>query len=239
MLAAGFYLGAVLVGGGLVGLWARWSLGGRDPWVWAVLWLLEGRRRWSRPALLAYWAALGIISVAGWTRQLARSRRYRPRNQGGGANVDSSGQGQGSAYDEAGAPPSTDASGQTSPVAGVSGSQTLGLAFSGLPNLPNGAGMSQAATELFDAADKRVPLLSLNARRKYFHGLAVAMFLPGIAFDVSSLDCRDILVLTSRISLVSPHSHTCRSAQRLRSSRLPNTSATLLCIRSARQCTSS
>ena len=45
--------------------------------------------------------------------------------------------------------------------------------------------MSLAATEFLDAADKRVPTLTLNARRKSFHGVAVLMFLPGIAFDVS------------------------------------------------------
>jgi hypothetical protein len=44
--------------------------------------------------------------------------------------------------------------------------------------------MSLAATELLDAADKRVPTLTLNAKRKSFHGVAVLMFLPGIAFDV-------------------------------------------------------
>jgi len=43
--------------------------------------------------------------------------------------------------------------------------------------------VSLAATELFDAADKRVPTLTLNAKRKSFHGVAVLMFLPGIAFD--------------------------------------------------------
>lgn len=53
------------------------------------------------------------------------------------------------------------------------------------PNLPNGVQVSLAATELLDAADKRVPTLTLNARRKSFHGVVVLMFLPGIAFDVS------------------------------------------------------
>ncbi|KAF9000613.1 hypothetical protein BDQ17DRAFT_1426959 [Cyathus striatus] len=43
--------------------------------------------------------------------------------------------------------------------------------------------MSTAATEFLDAADKHVPTLGLNARRKFFHGLAVIMFIPGIAVD--------------------------------------------------------
>lgn len=54
-----------------------------------------------------------------------------------------------------------------------------------LPNLPNGANVSLRAQEVLNAADKHVPTLSLNARRKFFHALAVAMFLPGVAIDVS------------------------------------------------------
>jgi hypothetical protein len=45
--------------------------------------------------------------------------------------------------------------------------------------------MTNVATDLLDAADKHVPTLSLNARRKFFHGLAVLMFIPGVAIDVS------------------------------------------------------
>lgn len=44
--------------------------------------------------------------------------------------------------------------------------------------------MSNVANDWLDAADKRVPTLSINARRKFFHGLAVVMFLPGVAVDV-------------------------------------------------------
>jgi dolichol kinase len=58
------------------------------------------------------------------------------------------------------------------------------MTFGSLPNLPNGA-VPNVATDLLDAADKHVPTLRLNARRKFFHALAVAMFLPGVASDVS------------------------------------------------------
>ncbi|KAJ7678530.1 hypothetical protein B0H17DRAFT_1235796 [Mycena rosella] len=79
-LAGAFYAGALLVVAGPIGLWTRWCLGGgRDPWVWALRWCIARRRR---VALLAYWAALGGVSVAGWTRQLARSRRGRRRRRG-------------------------------------------------------------------------------------------------------------------------------------------------------------
>lgn len=45
--------------------------------------------------------------------------------------------------------------------------------------------MSNVAMDWLDAADKHVPTLSVNARRKFFHALAVLMFIPGIAIDVS------------------------------------------------------
>lgn len=58
-----------------------------------------------------------------------------------------------------------------------------------MPNMPNGANVTMRATDLLDAANKHVPTLSLNARRKFFHGLAVAMFLPGVAIDVCRASC--------------------------------------------------
>jgi dolichol kinase len=201
LLALGFYGGTLLIVGGLIGLWARWCLGNRDPWIWAVFWLLEGKTKWTRPALLAYWAALGSISVAGWNRQLARSRRYRTRSiitvtheatvtpaplttetaraaNANAANV--------SLANDIRAP------GSPAPET----PNPLGLNFSNLPNLPNLSNLpnlpqlangANVATELLDAADKHVPTLSLNARRKFFHVLAVVMFVPGVAVDVSFL----------------------------------------------------
>jgi len=199
LLALGFYAGAVLIVGGLIGLWTRWCLGNRDPWLWAIFWLLEGRTKWSRPALLAYWAALGSISVAGWNRQLARSRRYRHRtvmNAPGEPNLHHH-----SAFD--GAAPRHSNTSTTSNAADISDPSSpptpppdsggpLGLNFANLPNLsnlptlpnlPNGANMSNVATDWLDAANKHVPTLSVNARRKFFHALAVVMFLPGVAVD--------------------------------------------------------
>ncbi|KAG6854399.1 hypothetical protein C0991_007390 [Blastosporella zonata] len=179
-LALGFYIGAVLIIVGVIGMWTRWCLGKRDPWLWAIIWLLEGKRKWTRPALLAYWAALGSLSVAGWNRQLARSRRYWPRNNATGEMLVAS------------AAPDTSAGPTQQPeqtgisVVPTPGSPTVaGMTFPlptlpTLPNLPNG---TQVASDLLNAADKHVPTLGLNARRKFFHALAVVMFIPGIAFD--------------------------------------------------------
>jgi len=64
-----------------------------------------------------------------------------------------------------------------------------------LPNLPNGVNVANVAADLLDAADKHVPTLKVNARRKFFHGLAVVMFIPGVTIDVSGADWFLCLVL--------------------------------------------
>ena len=51
----------------------------------------------------------------------------------------------------------------------------------GIPHLPTDLGLG--ASEWLDAADRRVPTLRLNGRRKFFHALAVVMFVPGVAVD--------------------------------------------------------
>jgi hypothetical protein len=38
---------------------------------------------------------------------------------------------------------------------------------------------------MMDEMDQRLPVFSVNARRKFFHALAVVMFVPGIIIDVS------------------------------------------------------
>ncbi|TFK49898.1 hypothetical protein OE88DRAFT_1645701 [Heliocybe sulcata] len=153
-LALGFYGGAVLIIGGLIGMWTRWCLGNRDPWLYVIFWLLQGRRKWSRPVLLAYWGLLGSISVG-------NAESFVVPN-----SLDVSA-------------PSEISTPTMPPSSGGRSFATL----PNLPNFPNGAQVSSAATDFLDAADKRVPTLSLNARRKSFHVLAVAMFLPGVAFD--------------------------------------------------------
>ena len=182
--ALGFYIGSILIIGGLIGLWARWCLGNRDPWLWVIFRIVEGEKKWSRPALLSYWLFLCIVSVAGWNRQLARSRRFRPRN------------------------PTTAESATSSTLADVpnmsSTTESINListqAVSLGINLPDGADVSRVATDLLDAADKHVPTLGLNARRKFFHGLVVVMFVPGVAIDVSNYS----LPMKARFKIISP-----------------------------------
>ena len=181
--AVGFYIGSLLIVGGLIGLWARWSLGNRNPWLWVIFRIIEGKKKWSRPALLLYWALLCIISVVGWNRQLARSRRFRARNPAAAESVASSTLPD-SSYTSLAA--ESISNNLTTPAVSGPLGMTFPTTFPNIPNLPNGANMSNVAADLLDAADKHVPTLGLNARRKYFHGLAVVMFVPGVAFDVSN-----------------------------------------------------
>ncbi|KAF7795957.1 hypothetical protein EIP86_007126 [Pleurotus ostreatoroseus] len=188
LLALAFYGGSFVIVVGVIGMWTRWCLRNRDPWLWVVFWLLEGRKKWTRPLLLAYWAVLGSISVAGWNRQLARSRRHRHRvalsvmsdsTVVPYMSVDASRPTTSSSANEVG-----DAS--APPIPTPEPTIALSLNFANLPNLPNlphlgnGAGV---ATDLLDAADKRVPTLSVNARQyvRYFalypFGAAVHLFM--------------------------------------------------------------
>ncbi|GJJ08274.1 hypothetical protein Clacol_002484 [Clathrus columnatus] len=169
-LALAFYGLAALIVGGLIGLWTRWCLDKRNPWLWVILWLLEGRKQWSRIGFLFYWGFLGIISVAGWNRQLARARRYRHLAHNAGASV------------------VVPAVASVNMVIEVPNEQSPLMSGVNVGNVNvNVDRLTTAATELLDAADKHVPTLGRNGRRKYFHALAVIVMLPGIAFDPAFL----------------------------------------------------
>lgn len=119
-----------------------------------------------------------MISVAGWERQLNRARKHRRYVVPGTAAI--RGEGPGGPHSVAGGP--------TGKQLGLGS----GYAFANATNdgQPGGAaqeGFTGVATQMMDAADQRMPTLSVNARRKSFHALAVIMFIPGIAVDVSPL----------------------------------------------------
>ncbi|WWC69143.1 uncharacterized protein I206_103079 [Kwoniella pini CBS 10737] len=158
LLALGFYAGSALVCGGLVGLWTQWLLGGRNPFVWVVYWFFEGKYTWTRPALISYWGGLAMISVAGWNRQLSRARKHKRYTVPGSTNKIEQPISSSTHRDHS--------SGTNSVIVGA-----------------NGDTISGVASSMMDAADQRMPTLSVNARRKFFHALAVVMFIPGIAVD--------------------------------------------------------
>lgn len=193
-LAAGFYGLSAIIIGGLIGSWTGWCLAledsssilhfVRDPWLWVVRCLLEGHRPWSRPALLAYWAALASISVAGWNRQLARARKTGKKVVGvqvvPALSSPVTAVATGSTHQNVSSTVGSGPRPQTRPLPRDEPS----AASPTTPNYPPPpTAVPSSMTELLDAADKRVPVLTLNGRRKFFHALAVVMFVPGIASD--------------------------------------------------------
>lgn len=201
-LAVGFYGLSGLIIGGLIGSWTGWCLAleqsstilhfMRDPWLWVVRCVLEGRRPWSRPALLIYWAALASISVAGWSRQLARARKTGKKVVGvqavTGLSSPVTAVSTSSSYQNV---LSAVGSGPRPQVRPVSREEPSAVSPTTTNFSPPPTAVPSSMTELLDAADKRVPILTLNGRRKFFHALAVVMFVPGIASDVSSLNSLD------------------------------------------------
>ncbi|CAE6476415.1 unnamed protein product, partial [Rhizoctonia solani] len=188
MLAIGLAAGAVLLVGGLLGGWVRWLLGARDPWLWVLRSLTQGRRPWSRLTLVAWWGLLGSLSVAGWNRQLARSRRHPHIHAYTSASVRTPIQPQ---FKQKSLPPTpmseVSAVGTYPPLVprlGTLQAQTQSNASkSPTTSLAPTRDIQAVATDLLDAADKHVPTLSRNGRRKFFHALAVLMFVPGISWD--------------------------------------------------------
>jgi dolichol kinase len=165
LLALGFYAGSLIVCGGLVGTWTRWLLNWRDPFVWVVMFLLDGKRWWTRLALMGYWGGLAMISVAGWNRQLSRARRHRSYHVG--KEGEDKGVGNGVAEKAV---------------------MSNGMGMQNPASVEGTGRISGVATQMMDRADQRMPTLSVNARRKFFHALAVIMFVPGIAIDVSRVN---------------------------------------------------
>jgi len=141
------------------------------------MFIVEGKRWWTRPALLAYWGLLAVISVAGWSRQLVRARRHRR-------------------YDPPPQPSRAERNAQITPA-----SQTEHPAPT---HGPHGHGNGSGFAQMMDAADQRLPTFSVNARRKFFHALAVVMFVPGIAVDVRYVNFPFIVLKLNDIASIHP-----------------------------------
>ncbi|CEH13703.1 dolichol kinase [Ceraceosorus bombacis] len=185
LLAGFFYLFAALYIVGVLGLWTRWILGRRDPWVWVLHFLIKGKHPWSRPLLVAYWLALVAASVLSWQAIVVSAKRFRVvRNPtvtsvtatAATATATASGslhENAASAAHNADVPIAPSSANTRATAAGVV--RSLG----GLGAIGNAA----ANTETGGVTLKRAATLSLNARRKFFHALAVMLFVPGIAAD--------------------------------------------------------
>lgn len=193
LLAAGVFFGlsGIIIFG--LGGWSGWMLGGNllRPWTWAASFVVSGTdhsflsssplapttvtgwKRWKRLVLVAYWVGTIVVAVGGWQTRLVRARRIRMRKGEAGTLSSPS-----IALKSVGK--------KTSNTLGLGG---LGLSMGG----GGGEGKKDSSTLVGigkvgaeDAREEKRVHASLNMRRKFFHALAVTMFLPGIAIDVSS-----------------------------------------------------
>uniref|UniRef100_V5GRV4 dolichol kinase n=2 Tax=Kalmanozyma brasiliensis (strain GHG001) TaxID=1365824 RepID=V5GRV4_KALBG len=234
LLAAFFYLFATLYVVGVLGMWVRWLLVRRDPWLWAVSFMLQGTKPWSRPVLVGYWVVLISVSISCWQAVVANAKRFRGLGNSyhrtmlgskmpiGAAAANSSAaqlkmQQQQQQQINSAAPsdvvlsvsPNSHAPGgvAATPVVvdpasaeangGSDADHVNGSAVTGSESNTNakrasgvqlklstfGGTASLLAKEHNTAAVKKASHLSLNARRKFFHALAVMLFIPGIALD--------------------------------------------------------
>ncbi|GJN87315.1 hypothetical protein Rhopal_000263-T1 [Rhodotorula paludigena] len=182
-----------------------------EPW-WASL-PRRTTRGWRRIALVAYWATVISSAIGGWQTHLVRKRRIRTRRQGAAANGASRGgvgagggggpsgsregktKGEATGIEMAGAGGTGDGalSGAAGRAAAAAAGKRLFLdAMHGAARISAaaaGSGANGAHAQptgrvgAESAREERAVHASLNMRRKFFHALAVLMFVPGIAVD--------------------------------------------------------
>lgn len=163
LLAASFYVFATAYVVGALGFWVRWLLGARDPWIWTAYFVVQGQRWWTRPAIVLYWLVWISTSITGWQAVVSRAKKFRSR--GSAAPV---------SHQATVSSKNTSASSNHSTLA--SNVAQGGRAYVASPL----AGETTFGSKLRRPAHHH---LSLNARRKFFHALAVILYTPAIAFD--------------------------------------------------------
>lgn len=207
LVALGSFSGFVLIICLPFAGWVGWTLGGglRTPWAWGLRYCAlggdgsvsslrtavrlgsssaaggpAGWRRWKRILLALYWLAIVISAVGGWQTRLVRARRIRiaKNKAGNGTAVSTTQQGHASVRD--GSKGTPDAIGfqnghKAASAGGMAGKAAIEMA--GVQNI----------------RENRRMHVALDLRRKFFHALAVVMFVPAIAIDVRI--CRSLLNL--------------------------------------------
>lgn len=162
LLAGFFYLFAAAYIVGALGLWVRWMLDGRDPWIWTAFFVVDGQRWWTRPAIITHWILWISASIAGWQTVVVRAKRLRPRN------------------------PVAAQKAANTKLMGNSHSHTHETSAAAHAQSPSSWNIVPGrSSETLQTKVKKSTHLSLNARRKFFHALAVILYTPAIALDVS------------------------------------------------------
>ena len=161
LLALSFFLLSAAMVLCVLSPWLAWQLHKRSAWLYFARFMLQGPHWWSRLALLVYWGLLcntALLSI-----QLMVNRMWQYATVGDQVKASSRT-----------LPPSTAPSVQpqrTVPTATERASTLAATQFAE-------RGEREESTSL----GPRVAV-SVNGRRKFFHALAVLLFVPGIAWD--------------------------------------------------------
>ncbi|WFD42662.1 dolichol kinase [Malassezia psittaci] len=162
LLAISFFVLFALLVFGVIGPWVWWMLGKRNPYLYIAKFTLEGPYWWSRLALLAYWGVLCNIALL--SLQLMVNRVWQYATVGDQVRMQT-----------------VNRRGMLSDLR----SNTQSAIPSASQRAANTAASRFAAPSAEGEETSLGPAIAVNVngRRKFFHMLAVLLFMPGIAWD--------------------------------------------------------
>ncbi|SCV74152.1 BQ2448_6584 [Microbotryum intermedium] len=159
LLAAGVFLGLFGIVFCMLGGWAAWMLGGNlmTPWTWALRYVLYGgdgvRIRIPGATRATRWRRIGLVAYWGATIIIAVGGWQTRLVRSRRIRM----------------------RGNAIPTTAISGKKKVALTAE--------REGSEAKVGVESAREEKRVHASLNMRRKFFHALAVLMFVPGIAID--------------------------------------------------------
>lgn len=196
LLALAFFVFSLALVLGVLAPWLGWQLRKRSAWFYLARFMLQGPYWWFRFALLAYWGALCNIALLSiqlmvnrmWQYatvgdQVKKQPRYQPNSGSGTSNAS----GVASGISSVG----SSAIGGSGAGAGSSNGRVSQMSMHGRTALTATERASTlAATQFSERGEQEESTslgprvaVSVNGRRKFFHALAVLLFVPGIAWD--------------------------------------------------------
>ena len=160
LLAMGFFVLSLTLVLSLLGPWVSWQLGGRNPWLYVIRFTLQGPTWWSRWALVVYWGVLCNIALL--SIQLMVNRVWQFATVGD--QVKTQTVTRPATLASAGAP-------RRAPTASQRAGSMAAARFASRIEPDEGTSLGPQVA------------VSVNGRRKFFHALAVLLFVPGLAWD--------------------------------------------------------
>lgn len=164
LLALAFFVLSTVLVLCVFGPWLAWQLRKRSAWLYFARFMLQGPTWWSRFFLLGYWGILCNIALL--SIQLMVNRMWQYATVG----------------DQVKAPKRSSVNSAAPASAPIRTAPTATERASTLAATQFAERSRERADEEHTTLGPRVAV-SVNGRRKFFHALAVLLFVPGIAWD--------------------------------------------------------